>query len=68
MSASTECFLFKAKAETTMGKVRRLVDKMPYKGDKCQDSQRMCLILAINNLEYQINGVKPSDFEREDEP
>ena len=38
------------------------VDLMPYKGDKCEDSQKVCLQQAINELEANINGITDEDL------
>ena len=39
-----------------------LIDEMPDKGLKCADSQKICLKLALKNLESNITGTEPNDF------
>jgi len=36
---------------------------MPDKGLKCEDSQKICLLNAINNIEYYVNGINKEDME-----
>ena len=54
---------FKAKALKIMDLLETLVDKMPDKGLKCSDSQKVCLTIVIQTLERTINGVEDEDFE-----
>ena len=41
---------------------REQIDKMPYKRDKIETSQKIFLIGNLNNLEYAINGPAVEDF------
>ena len=41
--------------------------ELPYRGDKCSDSQKVCLMLALKNLKSVINGTELEDFKQEDE-
>ena len=41
--------------------------KMPEKGDECEDSQRICLLNALDELSSLINGISEKDFETDDE-
>ena len=43
--------------------MRSLVSNMPYKGDKKADSQQVCLQVAMNALEHNIDGISKSDFD-----
>jgi hypothetical protein len=48
-----------------------LIERMPYKGDKCECSQKMCLLITLlqfenNLLHFNVNGTMPEDFEPED--
>ena len=54
---------FKAKAMDLIEDLETLVDKMPDKGLKCSDSQKVCLTIVIQTLERTINGVEDEDFE-----
>ena len=54
---------FKAKALKIMDLLETLVDKMPDKGLKCSDSQKVCLTIVINDLERTVNGVEDEDME-----
>ena len=40
---------------------------MPDKGDKCEDSQKLCLLDALSSFEKNINGTRDIDFEEDDE-
>lgn len=54
---------FKKKAEKLTDKLRELFDKMPDKGNASWESQKICLINALNQLEMAINGTEQSDLE-----
>ena len=54
---------FKAKAMDLIEDLETLVDKMPDKGLKCSDSQKVCLTIVINDLERTVNGVEDEDME-----
>jgi len=45
-----------------MRKLDKHIMAMPDKGDKCDVSQKICLLNAVNNLEAIINGVTDDDF------
>lgn len=40
---------------------------LPYKGDVCEDSQKVCLLNAIGELQNNINGLEESDLIDDDE-
>jgi hypothetical protein len=40
-----------------------LIERMPYKGDKCECSQKMCLLITLLQFENNVNGTRPEDFE-----
>ena len=42
--------------------MRSKVILMPYKGDTSNDSQKVCLMIAMNTLEHSIDGLKTSDL------
>lgn len=44
-------------------RIQDLIEDMPYKGDKQEDSQKVCLMSAIMNLEQTINGTEKQDLE-----
>ena len=58
--------IFKEKMFELMRPLDEVVLAMPDKGDKCCDSQKICLIGAINNLEAIVNGVTDEDFKEEE--
>jgi hypothetical protein len=60
MKISTE--KFKNELYRLLRQIETAVELMPYKGDKCEDSQRICLIQAINELEHTINGISDKDL------
>lgn len=39
-----------------------LVKAMPDKGNSCDDSQKVCLLNAINELDSLISGIEDSDL------
>jgi hypothetical protein len=39
-----------------------IINKLPNKGSKSEDSQKLCLINALHQLEYNINGLEITDF------
>lgn len=43
------------------------INTLPYKGDKCSNSQKICLIQALNKLEHNINGLEKEDLIKEEE-
>ncbi|WP_285905120.1 hypothetical protein [Pseudodesulfovibrio pelocollis] len=38
---------------------------MPDKGDKCEDSQKVCILNALHNLGAAVNGLCAKDFQVE---
>jgi len=42
-----------------------IIHQMPHKGDKCSDSQRICLQQAINEFSYTVNGIEKSDLKND---
>jgi hypothetical protein len=60
--------LFQEKAQEHLDSMQELINTfMPDKGLKEEDSQKICLINALNNLEHYVNGVTNKDFEEEEE-
>jgi len=57
--------VFKKRADALISKIEDLINKMPDKGLKSEDSQKVCLQQAIDDFSYTVNGVEPSDFEKE---
>lgn len=53
---------FEAQCEPHMEALRALIEQMPYQGDKCEFSQKVCLSQGLETLYRCINGVAPSDF------
>jgi len=64
-----ECDLKTLKEElySLLEPIEAKINTLPYKGDKCSDSQKMCLIQALNELEYNINGLEKEDLIKEEE-
>ena len=58
---------FKTEAGKVVYKMENLINTMPHKGDKCADSQKVCLTVALKNLESFINGTGTEDFMEGDE-
>lgn len=53
---------FKKKAESYLSKLETLIQKMPYKGDKADKSQKVLLQQTINEVGYALNGTYQSDL------
>ena len=58
---------FVSTANTLVNKLEEHFEKLPDKGDKCCDSQKICLLNALYDVEKNINGLEPEDFIEEDE-
>ena len=60
--------LFQEQLQEHLDSMQKLVNaSMPDKGLKEEDSQKVCLINALNNVEHYVNGVTNKDFEEEDD-
>jgi hypothetical protein len=53
---------FEKKAQILIDKFQNLIDLMPYRGDVCSESQKLCLQQALNELDHNVNGVEDLDF------
>jgi|SanBayMetagenome_1026888.scaffolds.fasta_scaffold22374_1 hypothetical protein len=53
---------YKLEMEKLLGKMAILTTELPYKGDTCETSQKICLITAINQVQMNVNGLEVSDF------
>lgn len=66
MKAKHKMTKFKLKADKHIEKLNDMIEKMPFKGNKEEDSQQVCLMNALRNFEITVNGLEPEDF-KEDE-
>lgn len=57
-----ELKLLKEKLHSHVEQIDDLLEEMPDKGNKCSDSQRVCLQNAINSFEHNINGITEEDL------
>lgn len=57
-----ECESTRSHMEDLIERFRGLIERMPYHGDKCEDSQRQCLLQVLFDLEKNVNGLRPRDF------
>ena len=55
-------FDFQSESEEHIGRLRKLFEKLPQKGLKEEDCQRVCLLNALSNLEHYVNGTTQSDM------
>lgn len=55
--------LFVEKLHELLNKLENKVDTMPYQGDSCNKSQKICLQISINDLRAHINGIEDEDLE-----
>lgn len=53
---------FQIDMNNLISKAKYVIQRLPDKGDKESDSQKICLINALNELEYTVNGVEMEDF------
>lgn len=53
---------FKQTAEAILGELEAHINKMPNKGDSQDESQKMCLKQAVNEVQWAINGVTDEDL------
>jgi hypothetical protein len=53
---------FEIRATALTERLHWLIDEMPYKGDICADSQKLCLLNALKKLEACVAGTVPADF------
>jgi hypothetical protein len=58
---------YKKQMVTLVDKMLTMTSTLPYKGDICEDSQKVCLIVAINEVDHCLNGLKLSDFTKEED-
>ena len=55
--------IFQKKMEYLIEQMNTLIDTMPDRGLKCEQSQKVCLKQAVFEVEKNVNGVKDEDFE-----
>lgn len=53
---------FKEQANIHLERLEILINSMPNKGLKCEDSQKICLLDKLNRLDYTFNGIEEEDF------
>ena len=56
---------FKLQIRGHLSHVEDLINSMPYKGDTSEDSQKVLLMTALNQLAYTVNGIEQSDLMEE---
>ena len=44
--------------------IEAIIEKMPYKGDRCYESQKVCLTQTTYELKSNINGIEQSDLKK----
>jgi len=54
---------FKERLESLVSEIENVIDEMPFKGNSCQESQKICLIQALNKFSFAINGIEKDDLE-----
>ena len=54
--------LFVEELHELLNKVENKVDTMPYQGNSCNNSQKVCLQISINDLRATINGIEDEDL------
>lgn len=56
---------FQKRLNVLIDKFQGLIDKMPYKGDTSETSQKVALQIALNDLSYTINAIEEEDLTSE---
>ncbi len=54
--------IFKEETLLHLEAIESFVSRMPYNGDICADSQKVCLAIAIKNLEYILTVTTQDDL------
>jgi hypothetical protein len=54
--------IFKLTAEKLIFQLEGLINEMPDKGLKEEESQKICLLNALRNFYYTVNGTEAEDF------
>lgn len=55
---------FQRQANFYIEQLQHLIDEMPYHGDSSEESQKVCLQIALNELEYAVTGTTKEDFKK----
>ena len=63
MTAKEKHDQFMYKAGKATGQLIQMTEALPHKGDKCSESQKVCIMQAIHALESAILGLEPEDME-----
>jgi hypothetical protein len=53
---------FKRLGKNLIEVMESLIKEMPDKGDKEEDSQKICLLNKLHDFEMTVNGTQPDDF------
>lgn len=56
---------YKQEMESLLDLMEDLTDDLPYQGDTCEFSQKICLLNAISEFRQNINGLQVEFFEDE---
>ncbi len=54
--------VYKDKLNDLIWEIEQLIEKMPYKGDSENESQKVCLTNRLNEFYYSVNGIEDEDF------
>lgn len=58
---------WKNDVQVILDELEEKINELPDKGDTCEESQKVCLRIALNDLTMAVNGVEPEDFNLNDE-
>ncbi len=64
----SQCEKYKKEMEELLERMEDLTNRLPYKGDKCEDSQKICLISAIHEVYASLSGLDVIDFVEDEDP
>ena len=53
--------------DNLIAKLEKLIDKMPQKGNKPEDCQKICVLHSLIDFKNCVNGVTERDFYHEEE-
>ena len=56
---------FKQQASVHLSSLAQFIEMMPWKGDKEEDSQKICLRNGLNRLNSIFQGIEDADLKRD---
>ena len=64
----TDLAVLQEQANEMLDTLRDMIEEtLPFKGDTCQESQKVCLLEAINKVEKCLNGLEEEDLNTDEQ-